>query len=368
MTNQDLDYAQFSDRRTTLKQFLETERLFNFLMWWVAIFFAWFLVGFGGLVIRDLPKVDGTITPEQFQSPEMLQLIANRDALQQQQALLINQREITQQTVNAAKSTYAAEHSQFQNWLSTRKATDAVNQNKALIERTQKLEVLKTNEQSIENALQEIDAKNIILTQTMTQKTDKINVLKEQAYERYETAKFKQELVVFGLRLLFVLPLLIAAIWLFISKRKNKYWPFIWGFIFFAVFSFFVELVPYLPSYGGYIRYLVGLLFVSVTGSYGIRWMQTYLAQRKLEELATESERRQKLERTFAIKKMDAHVCPSCDRHLLESSGIVTNFCVHCGLKLYQPCKSCDTRYNSFFLHCPTCGAVGDIGTINRED
>ena len=369
MINEELlKLRAINNRRTTLKRFLETERLFNFLMWWVAIFFAWFLVGFGGLVIRDLPKFDGTITPEQFQSPKMRQLIAEKDALQQEQALLVNQQEITQQTVNAARSTYASEHSQFQNWLSTRKATDAVNQNMALIERTKKLETLKINEQSIENTLQAIDAKNIILTQNMAQKADKINILQDQAYARYEIAKFKQDLVVFGLRLLFVLPLLMTAICLFIYKRKNKYWPFVWGFIFFAVFSFFVELVPYLPSYGGYVRYLVGLLFVGVSGSYGISWMQAYLAQRKLEEQATESERRQKLERTFAIKKMDAHVCPSCDRHLLESSGVVTNFCVHCGLKLYQPCKTCDTRYNTFFLHCPTCGALGDVEIRNRED
>ena len=182
MINEELlKLRAINNRRTTLKRFLETERLFNFLMWWVAIFFAWFLVGFGGLVIRDLPKFDGTITPEQFQSPKMRQLIAEKDALQQEQALLVNQQEITQQTVNAARSTYASEHSQFQNWLSTRKATDAVNQNMALIERTKKLETLKINEQSIENTLQAIDAKNIILTQNMAQKADKINILQDQA-------------------------------------------------------------------------------------------------------------------------------------------------------------------------------------------
>lgn len=151
-------------------------------------------------------------------------------------------------------------------------------------------------------------------------------------------------------------PLAIAS-WLFVRKRRTQAWPFAWGFIFFAAFTFFAELVPYLPSFGGYVRDLIGILVTVVVGRYAIVAMQRHLERQRLAEQQSEAVRRQSLSSyEHAIKSVNAGMCPGCERGFKGHEGR-TNFCVHCGMKLFESCPVCTHRKNAFFHYCPACGA-----------
>jgi hypothetical protein len=120
--------------------------------------------------------------------------------------------------------------------------------------------------------------------------------------------------------------------------------------------------VPYLPSYGGYVRYGVGVIASAVAGVWVIRAMRRYLAQRAEVEAQSEQERRRRLGYEEAIRRMAANVCPGCERPIGGPGGrpgenaAAANYCVHCGMHLYDECRACGTRKNAFFPYCPTCG------------
>jgi thiol:disulfide interchange protein len=119
------------------------------------------------------------------------------------------------------------------------------------------------------------------------------------------------ELRVFLYRLAVTLPLLAIAGWLFVKARKSRWWPFAWGFIFFALFTFFVELVPYLPSYGGYVRYSVGIIITLLVGRWAIIELNKYLERQKLAEAQPETMRRQDLAYGQALARLAKGVCPA---------------------------------------------------------
>ena len=166
-----------------------------------------------------------------------------------------------------------------------------------------------------------------------------------------------QELRVFVYRLALTLPLLAVAGWLFVKKRKGVYWPFVWGFIFFAAFAFFVELVPYLPSYGGYVRYLVGIVLTALVGRYAIQALNRYLERQKLAEALPDAQRREELGYDVALARLAKGVCPGCER-IADLKTATNDFCPHCGIGLHDHCGHCSARKSAFVRFCHACGTA----------
>lgn len=352
------------------------ERLFQIAMWAVSLVFANFLIGLGGKVVGDLPGVEQDLRLEQFiDTTAMAAVDAQVDSLRQAERAGEGERERSALTLAANERAYSAARESFSNWIATRTATTNAEQDPEVIARTRALDTLGAAVEDAEDALGVLDVNLLRMRQQQEALVRQADDVRDAGRDDFEAALFWHELKIFGFRLALTLPLLLIAGWMIARKRKSDYWPLFRGFVLFALVAFFVELVPYLPSYGGYVRYGVGIIASALAGLFAIRSMRRYLARRQEEATRTEVERRQALGYEEALKRMGGGVCPGCERAIAgggqKKGGVapdaLSNFCVHCGMMLFNHCHACETRKNAFFQFCPTCGVTAADPGSARE-
>lgn len=329
-------------------------------LWLIAILFAAFLIGLGGLVVDRLPGVAPAPTLDTFVDRAQ----ADRaDAAIKQARSKLEDTESALQTANlqlaARHKDYQSARESFNDRVATRTATAQSSQDAELVARTRALDRLKSAERDAQTQVDTLESTRLE-NQRAVQAAQAVRVaLDTAAGEQLTSVQRARELKVFGIRLAMTLPLLLIAGYLFVKQRKSTWWPFVWGFIFFALFAFFVELVPYLPDYGGYVRYIVGIVVTILVGRYAIVSLQRYLARQKAEEQLPDAERRKTLSYDLAQARLAKAVCPGCERPV-KLDDPERNFCIHCGICLFNHCGACKTRKNAFAHFCHSCGAPGE--------
>ena len=337
-----------------------TEKWMQRGLWVVALVFASFLIGLGGTLVGDLPKVEQPLSLDDFMDKATVTAlrgsIKTTEAAERDADAALQQAQLKRQVAQADS---AAARETFNNWLSTRRATQLSEQDPDLVARTRALDGLKDKERTAGMAVEAQQQAALNARQSTVRERRRLADMAQAAQQALNAEYRRVELRVFLYRLALTLPLLVAAGWLFMKKRQSTWWPFVWGFIIFALFAFFVELVPYLPSYGGYVRYLVGIVLTVGVGRQAIIALNRYLERQKLAEQLPDAQRREELSYDTALARLSKGVCPGCERPVdLKNPEI--DFCPHCGIGLFDHCPACNTRTSAFAKFCHACGATGE--------
>ena len=344
-----------------------TEKWMHRGLWLVALVFAGFLIGLGGTVVGDLPKVEKILALDDFMDAKAVAAlrgtIKNSERAGQEADSALEQ---TQLKRRVAEADTAAARETFNNWLSTRRATQLADQDAELVSRTKALDGLKDRERAAGVVVEAQQQAALDARQTVKRERRELGEMEDVAQKLLNAEQRRVELRVFLYRLTLTLPLLVIAGWLFVKKRRGSYWPFVWGFILFSVFAFFVELVPYLPSYGGYVRYVVGIALTVLVGRQAIVSLNRYLEKQKLAEQLPDAQRRDELSYDTALALLSKSMCPGCERPAdLKNPDI--EFCPHCGIGLFEHCLPSSARKSAFAKFCHACGASRERPGLRPE-
>lgn len=337
----------------------------------ISVILCVFLILLANNIIADLDSTTEQPVVDNFKNKaQSNQLATQRDSILYQLEIFEGKKSTIQKTIETAQHNYANEKQSFDNWLQTRKTLGSPNKDQEVIERANKLDAYYKIEQNWRAQLDAQSATIDLLNKRLEKNDLHVSKLDQAAYQKYENAYATYELKVFLIRLLFVGPILAIGIFFFIRYRKHQFWPIFLGFSLFSVYCFFFGLVPYLPSYGGYVRYAVGILLSIGLGYYAIKTIRKYLELKQAELKISTTERAKNVQTSVAEKALENHFCPSCGKdfmlkkwefpmgnQLQEAYQFVTDFCRHCGLGLFANCHQCGHKNFAHLPHCGNCGS-----------
>ncbi|MDD2799301.1 MAG: hypothetical protein PHV20_11975 [Bacteroidales bacterium] len=343
----------------------------------ISIILCLFLILLSGRIIDDLDTATTRPEVEQFLDNTYLSKLHTKIApLDKEIETLSNKSSTLEKTISIAKENYTNEKQSFDNWVQARKTLGSPDKDQEVVARAKKLDEFyqveqawRTQRQTLQTKIDEDRNKTQIFQEQIDKEHQKAETLYQEELKHYD-------LLVFLIRLLFVAPILALGIFFFIRYRKHKFWPLFFGFTLFSLYAFFFGLVPYLPSYGGYVRYIVGILLSAGLGYYAIKSIGQYIEKKQAELKVSTQERAKNVQTSVAEKALENHYCPSCGKDFIikkwefpiknidtEAYKLVTDYCRHCGLQLFRKCDKCGTKN---FAHLPFCSACGAKPTVEK--
>lgn len=365
--------ASLSPNQTAIAMDFNNKKLTRttaFIHYLISFLLAIFLIGLANRIIWDMDAVESSPTMQSFEAQtDIRKYQLFRDSIRDIKDEKRDQLKEVTLSLDLENILLNDEKASFSSWISTRRATQSASVNNEIKNRNRTMDSLQSSIKKwkaefvvLKSDINKLEGKALDYAGQIQGERDKARVVYYKAIQKYD-------LHIFLSRLLFVIPILLLGIWMLVKKRGSGYWPLFRGFVFFSVYAFFVGLVPYLPSYGGYVRYSIGILLSVFMGIYAIRSLKAFV-RRKKEELQRSTEERSKhIKDEVAESALENHMCPSCGKDFLineiHQSGTkkgslgnfkITPYCRHCGLELFKNCGSCDTQNYAHLPHCYSCG------------
>ncbi len=347
------------------------EQISRIIYYAISVILCLFLILLSNKIIDDLDTTTVKPEMESFENKVvMTELMEKQNGLTKDMEKLTTKRSTIEKTIATAKENYTNEKQSFDNWVQTRKTLGSPDKDQEVIDRAKKLDEFYKIEQEWRSQLTILDAETTKNEKKQQEIQTLIDKETEAAQLTYNAAIKQYDLKVFLIRLLFVGPVLALGIFFFIRYRRHKFWPLFFGFTLFSLYAFFFGLVPYLPSYGGYIRYAVGIILSAGLGYYAIKTIRKFIETKQAELKISTQERAKNVQTAVAEKALENHYCPSCGKDFIiknwetplkkqENSNykLVTDFCRHCGLELFKDCYKCGNKNFAHLPYCPSCGS-----------
>ena len=347
------------------KKLKRTSRLVN---WTISIVLATLLIALSNLIIEDL---DTTIPYPQYASyvdqDPIDDISSQNEILQEQRNALYEEWGNYKKMQDLASENKNAEQESFDNWIKTRSTIGSPEQDKEVLQRTKKIDEYRTISLDWKIKCDSIYTQMNALESVISKNEKQQSLIHSQAEQQYLQAKKSYDLKVFLIRLLFVAPVLGLGIFFFIRYRNHRFKAIYMGFALFSVYAFFFGLVPYLPDYGGYIRYTVGILLTIGLGFYAIKRLKDYSDRKRAELSESTAQRAKNLQNEISEKAFNNHICPSCGKDFFLKSWevsspptkqniqVATDYCRYCGLQLIKTCE-CGQRNYAHLPYCISCG------------